>query len=698
MPKLYLDFETLSIADLELTGVHNYWSHESTRISLMAWALDDADVQVWEPHKYGAHFPDPHKFPDEVYWALKNPEIEIVSWNSTFERLGINTKLVTKHLPPVPINRFFDPMIQARHLALPGSLEKCCQVLKLGAEGKLDGDKLKALFCYPAHLGGDETLFGISEPRFNDENSHPVEWANFKEYVKHDVISMRKICKILKHHPLPQSELEGFWLDQKINDHGIPVDLELIQKMDKIAVKAKDIANKKIIELTGVENPNSRPQLLGWLKKEGYEFNSLGKPFVNTALDDIGLSGTAAEVLELRKESAKTSDSKLEALKNSVSPDNTIKDMFGYLGASRTGRWNAHGPQFANNPRPVKLVEKNFDLAIELIQKEDFEQIKQKFGSVMDVIAGCIRACYCAPEGETFLVADYSSIEPRILGWLTNCHKINEMFRKGEDVYLRFASVVFSIPYEEMVIIHPDGRHECKPEYKLLRQQAKPGFLGCGYMLSGGEEKLDKNGDTYRSGVWGYAESMGVSIDQELAHKSVYVFRKEYKEVCEFWYEADEIIKRVIKTRKPLSLGYINFDILGKTLRMALPSGRFLHYVNPVIGQKEFKGKLKDQIFFDGIDGKTKQWIQQDTHPGRVTENLVSGIARDVLLDGLKKADKENIRVCAHVHDEILALEKLLKAQETLKKLLKCMSTSPDWAPDLRVSAEGFCSVRYKKG
>lgn len=681
MPKLWLDFESRGTADLELVGSHNYWESPQTEIILMAWAIDDGPVNVWEPHK--------SLIPNEFVEALAKDDV--YSWHTTFERLGLK-----KLGYGIPISRFFDVMILSRFVSLPGSLEKCSEVLKLGNEGKLDGDKLKNLFCYPAHLGGQETLFGISEPSFRDWNSNPVEWDQFKEYVKFDVISMRKICKLLKNHPLPQIEVEGFWLDQKINDHGIPVDLELVHKMDKIATKAKDTANKKIIELSGVENPNSRPQLLGWLKKEGYPFNSLGKAFVNNSLDDIGMSQAANDVLVLRQESAKTSDSKLESLIHGVSPDGYIKDLFGYLGASRTGRWNSHGAQFANQPRPVKIVEKNFALAIELIMKEDIDAIRKKFGSVMDVVAGCIRACYRAPEGKEFVIADYNSIEPRILGWLTNCKKINEAFKKGEDVYLRFAEALFEIPYEKMVQI-VDGKHECKPEYKMLRQQVKPAFLGCCYMLSGGEEKLDKNGDMYRSGVWGYAETFGVTIEKELAHKSVKVYRSEYFEVCNFWYEMDDIIREVIRTRKKIQLGAIFFDMVGKTLRMGLPSGRFLHYVNPKIEKKEVFGKMREQILFEGLDGKTKQWQYQDTHPGRFTENAVSGIARDVLLDGLKKADKAGLELCAHVHDEILALAKIAEAQKALKILLTCMSTSPDWAKTLKISADGFCSERYRK-
>jgi len=684
---LWLDFETASCVDLETAGVHNYANSSSTRVLLIAYAIDNEEVKVIQPPL----------IPQELMDAWYDPETEIVAWNSGFERL------ILKHVLHVTVDlkRFVDPMIQARHCSLPGSLEKCSEVLKLGSEGKLDGDKLKSLFCYPAHLGGELTLFGVSEARFNDENSHPTEWSQFREYVKHDVISMRKICKLLKNHPLPQSEIEGFWLDQKINDHGVPVDLDLIQKMDKIAQKAKDIANKKIIEITGVENPNSRPQLLTWLRKEGYPFNSLGKPFVNASLDDLGMSSAAEEVLVLRKESSKTSDGKLESLKYAVSPDGYVKDLFGFLGASRTGRWNSHGPQFANQPRPEKAVEKNFDLALELFKLDDFVGLKalaeKNHLSVMDFVAGCIRACYRAPAGDTFVIADYASIEPRILGWISGCGKINEMFRRGEDCYLKFAEPLFGIPYAEMVQI-VDGKHECKPEYKLIRQQAKPGFLGCGYMLSGGEEKLDKNGDTYKTGVWGYAASMGVDLPYELAHKAVKVFRSEYKEVCEFWYQSEDSIKESIRTRKKIQLGPIFFDMVGKTLRMGLPSGRFLHYVNPKIEQAEFKGKMKDQITFEGIEGKTKQWLRQPTHPGRTTENAVSGIARDVLLDGLKKADNAGLRLCAHVHDEAVALAKLAEQEKSLKILLTCMSTSPDWAKSLRISAEGFCSERYKKG
>jgi DNA polymerase len=405
---------------------------------------------------------------------------------------------------------------------------------------------------------------------------------------------------------------------------------------------------------------------------------------VAESLNDINMSEEAAEVLRCRRESSKTSDSKLEALKLMVSPDGRVRDLFGYLGAPRTGRWNSHGPQFANQPRPVKKVEKNFDRAVELILKEDFETIVGEFDSVMDVIAGCIRACYKAPEGMEFVIADYAAIEPRILGWLTNCTKINDIFRNGEDPYISFASILYGVPYDEVT--------------KEMRQNAKPGFLGCGYMLSGGEEYLNKDGDLVRSGVWGYAQSMGIDIPKDLAHKAVKVFRNEYKEVCDFWYNSDDAIKQVIKTKKKLKFDKLIFDISGQTLRMLLPSGRYLHYIRPKIQQEEFKGKIRDQITFEGIDGKTKAWVRQSTHPGRVTENAVSGIARDALLEGMKLADKNSIPVCGHVHDEVVALAAKNESEKVLDKLLGCMRKSVPWAKDLILDANGFCSTRYRKG
>ncbi len=234
-------------------------------------------------------------------------------------------------------------MLQARMLAMPGSLGECGKALNLPPELlKMDeGTELKNMFCLPAKAGGQETLFGISEPVFRDAYSNPKEWERFCLYNKHDVISEKAIGEKLKDFPLPENECKIFELDQEINERGVYTDSELIKGGSFIASTVKDEYTIRLDELTGLDNPNSRDQILPWLQERGYPFHTLGKPFVMRALNGEGnLTPECKEALTIRQQSSKTSASKLIGIKNQVSKDGRLRYQYSFYGA-RTGRWSS---------------------------------------------------------------------------------------------------------------------------------------------------------------------------------------------------------------------------------------------------------------------------------------------------------------------------------------------------------------------
>jgi DNA polymerase len=249
--------------------------------------------------------------------AFHNPDVKISCWNCSFERN------ITKWILGVdlPFNRFEDVMIQARYVSLPGSLGECGKALNLPSEFlKIDeGTELKNMFCFPAKEGGQDTLFGISQPLFRDSESNPKEWERFCDYCIHDVISERAISNKLKDFPLPEYEQKLFELDQEINERGVYVDSDLVSGGAYIAETVKGELLIRLAELTKLENPNSRDQMLEWVQKNGYTFHSLGKPFVMRALaGECPLTPECKEVLEIRQQSSKTSASKLVGIKNQL--------------------------------------------------------------------------------------------------------------------------------------------------------------------------------------------------------------------------------------------------------------------------------------------------------------------------------------------------------------------------------------------
>lgn len=272
---LHFDFETRSALDLTVCGLHNYATHKSTEVVLMAYAFGDRQVRVWSPKK------DP-KMPADVYEALHDPFITKAAWNASFERS------ILKHVLgiDVPVQEFRDPMVNARYLSMPGYLEDVGAILKLdNTQAKMaNSGRFIKLFSAAAIQGGEEGLFGVTETAYYDWNTNPKEWAEFEEYVKLDVVAERAIDKKLHKLPLPDFEQAGWCLDQRINERGIPTNLVLCRGAKFIADKEMERLKQKLKDLTGLENPNSRDQLLGWLKTQGYIFSSLEKKFVERAL------------------------------------------------------------------------------------------------------------------------------------------------------------------------------------------------------------------------------------------------------------------------------------------------------------------------------------------------------------------------------------------------------------------------------
>jgi hypothetical protein len=234
--------------------------------------------------------------------------------------------------------------------------------------------------------------------------------------------------------------------------------------------------------------------------------------------------------------------------------------------------------------------------------------------------------------------------------------------------------------------------------YMILTQNGPLIVHNCGFGLGGGEEYETKDGDIVKGGLWGYAWNMGVKLTQEEAHKSVQVFRQAYPEVCEFWWSLeDAAIKSITHPGKEYVHGPIRLQTFGKKVfRMLLPSGRGLHYIRPKIEEVEVHGKMKDGITIEGKDQVTKQWGRTKTYGGRLTENLVQAIARDVLLHAMLLADKIGHYIVLHVHDEI-GCEEDKDTPFGLESLKACMTRSPLWAPDLLLGAEGYEAERYRK-
>lgn len=750
---LWLDFETASCLDLRAVGLDRYAKHPSTRVLMLGWALGDEEVELWEP-RFGS-------MPAELQAAISNSKIKKLAWNFPFEHN------IAKHVLgiDIPFEQAIDAMIYGRHLSLPGSLEAAGNALGLPFDQlkKSEGKRLIKKFSEPYHKGGEETLFGISEPQFHNWEDEPADWKLFGEYCKQDVVAERAIFKICSNISLPEKEQRAWILDQKINHRGIPVNRKFVQNALSLSVESKKRLGEKLKNLTGLANPNSGPQFLPWAQAQAYPHMSLGKNFVKAALaPDSGITPLCRRALKLRQETAKISYLKYQTLLNNLSDDDRLRHAFAFMGASRTGRWSGKGSdkgksvQVQNLPRPDKEIEKHYDRALELIELGDYDLAEKEvktwfdpqpeFPSIIGMTTSCLRSVFQAPPGKKLVVCDFSSIENRVLGWLAGCDAIAKVFREGRDAYLDFAARMYGIPYEKL---YADYKGKNGPEAQLLakemRQIAKPAVLGAGYGLGPGatrhcsvcDKQIDRKsrkcpqhssagftykavitedgqGNKVKTGLMGYAANMGTKMTPEQAYLAWETFRDSYPEVVNLWDVYQKAAVKTLKTGQSTKAGFCVFQRKARKdgtfiLRIQLPSGRGLHYLNcrveTEIAQRKSDGEdyERDKIMYDGIGhgvgqiGKGNQWGSVYTYGGKITENDDQGISRDLLLEALFLVDEMGGNIVMHCHDEPVCEEEDSPFAFGLTDLKHCMEITPKWAPGLVLGAEGFEGRTYRK-
>lgn len=683
---LFVDIETYSELDIKTAAVDRYASHPSTRILMCAYAEDAGPVSIWE---------DNEPLPERLQKALYTPNgEEIVAWNKGFEHT------VLKKVAGVPSGvNWRDAMVYARYVGLPGGLKNANKVPFFAGQAVTAKESLLInKFCKPQKDG-----------TVKDRNTDPGDWALFVQYCKDDVSDTRLIWDwCFKHFTMPDRVLRAWQLDQLINWRGLPIDLDMCRAAATNAVRLQEDSHRTLISFTGLENPNSTKQLLAWVTERGYPYNGLGKELVQRFVDDVEQpDGEAKQALRLRLAGAKAAVKKFPKILETISSDNRLRQQFQFYGA-HTGRWSGRGAQVQNLKVP-RTPEDKAALAECVLALTNGREVKS-----LDALSFAGRPLIRAPKGKKVVISDFKSVENRVLAWLAGCDAMMDVYRKGQDPYKDFASKLWDLPYEEVSAEQ--------------RQIAKPGTLGCGFGLGGGKEIRAAKcsecgekctvaatisepfacarieccgrmipGEIARTGLWRYAQMMGIDLTQEQATAQVMIFRDAFAEVCALWFYLEEGYKACVRTKREQLVGELRFVYRDPALRIVLPSGRELVYANPfAFEERDARGFKKVVLGFEGV--KNNVWMRQTTYGGRLAENVVQSVAADLLWDSLFVAEADTaLEVIGHCHDEIIVLADV--SDNTAKARLEgYMTQVPAWATGLIMAADGAEGERYGKG
>ncbi len=644
MQKISIDIETFSDIDLVKCGVYKYADSPAFEILLFAYSIDGGEIHIID-------LASGDKLPEEIISAIKSDTVIKTAFNAQFERVCLSKHLGILLDP----SSWYCTAVQAAELSLPASLADVGAALGLERQKMTEGKDLIKYFCVPCK----PTKSNGGRTR-NMPKDAPEKWTLFKKYCKRDVDVERQIAEKLKKYLLSKSEHDLYVLDQNINDRGVLVDLELARQAVKLNSIQTAVATEQAYTLTGLENPNSVAQLKAWLIENGVEIESLSKKAVAALADET--DGDIQEMLHLRLLMSKTSVKKYEAVMRSVCRDNRVRGMMRFCGASRTGRWSGNILQPQNLPQNHLP---DLTLARDIVKDGDFEMLDMTFGNVPNVLSELIRTVLISKPNHRFIVADFSAIEARVLSWLAGEQWRLDTFRNGGDIYCASASQMFRVPVEK----HGVNGH--------LRQKGKISELACGY---GGSVGALKNMG---------AVEMGVPEDE--LQGLINDWRNANPHIVKLWTEVGNAAMKAIKEKTIVSLGKLVFMYERGILFIRLPSGRRLSYIKPRIGTNRFGG---DSITYMGVSA-SKKWERLETFGGKLVENIVQAIARDLLASAMMNVANAGYNIVFHVHDEIIA--EAPDGQGSVDEMCMLMSINPDWADGIPLSADGYECEYYRK-
>lgn len=646
MRELAIDIETYSSQDLKTCGVYRYAEAEDFAILLFSYSVDGGDVRCVD-------LASGEELPAEIVEALRDPAVVKTAFNATFERVCISRFFGWPLMDP---QQWRCTMVRAARMGLPLSLEQCGEVLRLENGKMKEGRALIRYFSTP------------TKGRRRLPEEAPVRWRLYKEYNMRDVEVEQAVLSKVRRLEAVDFDEKLYTVDQLINDRGVLLDVNLAANAARFDDEYKAMLLAEARKLTDLENPNSPTQLKDYLRKQGITAATLNKSTIEEVEFLARFNDRASRVLAIRRELGKTSNKKYAAMLNCVCNDGRIRGLLQFCGASRTGRWAGRLVQIQNLPQNHI---KDIDYARQLVKSGDLDDFMLSYENPTQVLSELIRTAFIAKPGHVLHVCDFSAIEARVIAWLAGEQWVTDVFRDGGDIYCATAGQMFNCVVE---------KHGQNSE---LRQKGKIAVLALGY--GGGVAALEAMG--------GARMGLTSSEMRDIMRR----WRSANPNIVRFWSVIERAAVKAIKTGESVTVRHgIEVSRRWGMLLIKLPSGRTLCYPRATIGTEYGDGWRGDHeiIEYEGSNQLTKKWEKLRTYGGKLTENVVQAIARDILGEIILRAHAAGLNIVFHVHDEIVVEA---SPGQTLKQVEDIFSQPIAWCRDLPLKGAGYTTPYYLK-
>lgn len=648
---LIIDFETYSEIDLKKCGATKYVSCPNFKILCMAYkefdpiTLASGETRLWTFQN--PEYLDLHGY-DHI-WAL-NSGFDLRAYIAHQESCE-PVKLIDL---PDNINQWKDIQAILAKFSLPQGLEQAAEVLNTPIKKNPRGSLIIKQCC--------------------KKTSHKPTQENYQELFDYCITDVDATFEVIKAVPsLTISDDEWvLWRETYLmNTRGLPIQYDVVKAVKERCDAYKEVICDMLPDLTGgrVTKPTQTKRIKDYLNMKGIKVENTTADTLEKLIEkddkEQFLPSDCRTLIEARQAGGASSVAKFDKLLDMRVGDK-VHDFLRY-GATNTLRWAGAGYQVHSLPKksvkdPEELIERFLN----------FGEIENPMQSAKALCRAVIKA----PPGQMLYQGDYSSIEYLLLIWITDMHDMLQMFIDGKSAYIDMAAYLFDKPYEDIDKYAIDNL-----EYFLGKQC----ILGAGYQMGAPKFKMTCAG-------------YGVDISNDEATRTIKGYRHKYKPIKNLWDNVHRAsVAAILTPGHKFVTNKCEFVVLPdkqgtEWLIITLPSGSKLYYHSPKLS----KGKYGHEVKHMGL--ANYKWVSRFLSPGRITENIIQKLARDLMgysiLQIRKSEDFDNLMT---VHDEAVGLGTALAPDEQLEKFLSLMEMKDTWATTIPLRAGGYYGKRYKK-